>query len=92
MIHKLVDNKVKGETSCEKMFGNKTRVKNVGGMWNRYGELFEIMMTQGLVDYAENRVFTKDEYEAYKLGLAYIPTIMEQCLIEIEKGSQGESS
>jgi DNA primase len=83
MLNKLIDNYGKEGTECSKVLGSEGRVNQLASHW-KAANLYELIAAHELLEYIQKRSFNKEEIEAFKKGLAAIPSFLSQCHLERE--------
>lgn len=81
-ITQLIENQGGDGTPCEKVLGSGPRVAQIARVWAKNAQLFHLMGVHGMIDYQEKNSFTREECDAFKAGLAFVPSFMEKCLQE----------
>lgn len=70
---------------CERILGDLTKVGDFGYFWKSQAPDIQMITVLKLMEYESSTQFTKKEVEAFKLGLAAIPSFLEACFQESEQ-------
>jgi|TARA_R100000501_G_C2597812_1_gene95807 hypothetical protein len=79
MIDKLIKNQGSRSEACEKVLGSTADVSKIAKFWEKNASLVHLMATHELLEYIENNTFTKEESDAFKLGLCKVGEFMQKC-------------
>ena len=86
---KLLENRGKKATYCEKILGDLEGLYLLADFWERQAGLVHLIATNELLEYIDNESFDNKELDAFRCGLSMIPLFLQKCLEErqfIEKG------
>jgi|TARA_Y100000310_G_scaffold157840_2_gene157287 regulator of sigma D len=79
---KLVKNKAKGKTECEKILGTKDKVSELAKVYERHAESFHLIFNHVIMEHVATQSFNKDEFTSYKKALGDIGEVLHKCLME----------
>jgi hypothetical protein len=68
--------------------GNKGAVSDFANIWKQNASDIQLTLEIGLLDYVTNNSFTPEELAAFRLGLSVLPSMFNNCYIEIENANK----
>jgi len=75
----LIDNLGKEGTPCERVLGSEPRVNSIASFYDENFGIIQLMTMSGIMEYAQNNSFTREEMDAFKSGIGYIGEFMSKC-------------
>jgi len=90
-IKKLINNKGKDTTECQKVIGTDINdLQKLGVFWRDNADKFHLIAVNEFIEWTSGREFSSQEKIAFEQGLASIPLFFEKCYNEMNKLSSAE--
>lgn len=83
-VKKYINNKKRGKTSCEMVLGTFDRIVSLSRVLDDLNDDIQIVLAANLLEYANTQNYTKEEMQAYRLGLYTLYEFIKQCKEEVE--------
>ena len=85
ILDELYINDKGGKKYCEKVLGGKERVIALAKFYETNERSIYLAVTNALLQFTNDKEYTKDELAAFKTGLGVLPLFMQRCNSEINE-------
>lgn len=88
MIQQYLKNKIAGQRinalEAVEILGDEKLVEKAAANWQVNGEYLKTIELALLLDYCQTTTFSKEEFDAFKLGLSAMNIFLESCLLQVQ--------
>lgn len=81
-IRKVIENKTRGETDCQKVIGSTAKINRYGKFWEYEQDSLMVLSAANLIEYIEKNNPSTEELIAFKKGQAGIALFFGKCYEE----------
>ena len=76
---KVIENRGRGETYCEKVLGSTSGVDTIAGFLESHATKIHLIEANAILEFVEEDSFTKEELESFKYGVAKFGEFLMKC-------------
>lgn len=77
--------------ACLRKLGSEMELSRAADLYLHHGDLLHLVSVMQIVDFCENTSFSKEEYDAFKLGALSVGLFLQKSYQEIVAKNQKES-
>lgn len=81
-VKKLIDNKGVDTTECLKVVGSLENLYAIANFWETQAASMQLIGINELLEYTNTNKFNSEQLDAFKIGLAALPSFFQDCLEE----------
>lgn len=66
------------------IFGSEGNVEKMAALWQIHGGLLKQAELTLLLDYCQTSTFSKEQFDAFRMGLGAMNMVLDNCLSEVQ--------
>lgn len=88
-LNKVIKNKQKrqeeGTGNCARTLGGETELIRAAELYAENFDMIHLVTTAQIVEFCENQSFSREEFDAFKLGALSVGAFLQKSFIEYQK-------